>query len=136
VIAPGQACLIAGTWSVNAVVTSAPIASHRLIFNALNTPATWLTIDASPPSTANLEWFVAQFCAEERAEAHARGVSVYQVCGDLLAARAGRHVDHLPPVLIRLEHPAVRAPDSMAWPAGIPAPTCCARSMRAWCTAT
>src|SRR3954454_1655326 len=88
VVAPGQACVIAGTWSVNAVVTSAPIASHSPIFNALNTLTTWLTIDASPTSTTNLEWFVAQFCAEERAEAHARGVSVYQVCGEQIAAHA------------------------------------------------
>jgi L-xylulokinase len=88
VISPGQACLIAGTWSVDAVVTSAPIASHRPIFNALNTPTTWLTIDASPTSTANLEWFVAQFCAEERAKAQARGVSIYQVCGEQIAALA------------------------------------------------
>jgi L-xylulokinase len=88
VIAPGHACIIAGTWSVNAVVTSAPIASRRPIFNALNTPTTWLTIDASPTSTANLEWFVAQFCAEERAQAHARGISVYQVCGEQIATHA------------------------------------------------
>ena len=88
VIAPGQACVIAGTWSVNAVVTSAPIASRLPIFNALNTPTTWLMIDASPTSTANLEWFVAQFCAEERAEAQARGVSIYQVCGEQIAAHA------------------------------------------------
>jgi L-xylulokinase len=86
VIAPGQACLIAGTWSVDVAVTSAPIASQRPIFNAPNTPTTWLTLDASPTSTANLEWFVAQFCAEERAEASARGISVYQVCGERIAA--------------------------------------------------
>ncbi|MEO7912744.1 MAG: FGGY-family carbohydrate kinase, partial [Roseiflexaceae bacterium] len=88
VIAPGQACMIAGTWSVNAVITSAPITSRHQLFNALNTPTTWLTIDASPTSTANLEWFVAQFCAEERAAAHARGVSVYQVCGEQIATLA------------------------------------------------
>jgi L-xylulokinase len=88
VTTPGQACVIVGTWSVNAVVTSGPIASHRQVFNALNTPTTWLTIDASPTSTANLEWFVAQFCAEERAAAQARGVSVYQICGEQIAARA------------------------------------------------
>jgi L-xylulokinase len=88
VITPGQACLIAGTWSVNVAITSVPIASSLPIFNALNTPTTWLTIDASPASTANLEWFVAQFCADERAEAQARGVSVYQVCGEQIAAHA------------------------------------------------
>ena len=86
IIAPGQACLTAGTWSVNAVVTTAPVASRRSLFNALYTPDTWLTIDASPSSSANLEWFVTELCAEERAEAQARGVSVYEVCGERIAA--------------------------------------------------
>ncbi len=86
VIAPGQACLTAGTWSVNAVVTSTPIADRRSLFNALYTPSSWLTIDASPASSANLEWFVNQLCAEEHAEAQARGVSVYEVCGERIAA--------------------------------------------------
>ncbi|MDQ2998680.1 MAG: carbohydrate kinase, partial [Chloroflexota bacterium] len=111
VITPGQACVIAGPWSVNAVVTSAPIASHRPIFNALNTPITWLTIDASPTSTANLEWFVAQFCAEERAEAHARGVSVYQVCGEQIAtlAPAGTSIIFHPFLYGSNVQPAARA---------------------------
>jgi L-xylulokinase len=86
VVAPGQACISAGTWSVNAVVTSAPIAQRGALFNALYTPDTWLTIDASPTSTTNLEWFVTEFCAEERAEARERGVSAYEVCGERIAA--------------------------------------------------
>jgi L-xylulokinase len=111
VIAPGQACMIAGTWSVNVVVTSAPIASRGPIFNALNTPATWLTIDASPTSTANLEWFVAQFCAEEHAEAEARGVSIYQVCGERIAAKppAGSSIIFHPFVYGSNVQPAARA---------------------------
>src|SRR5262245_40418732 len=60
VIAPGHACITAGTWSVNAVVTDTPIASRRSLFNALYTPDSWLTIDASPSSSANLEWFVTE----------------------------------------------------------------------------
>ncbi len=88
VIDLGQLCITAGTWSVNAFVAAAPTARQHTLFNAIYTPTTWLTIDASPTSTTNLEWFVAQFCAEERAEAQARRVSVYQVCGEQLAARA------------------------------------------------
>jgi L-xylulokinase len=88
VIYPGQLCITAGTWSVNALVAAAPVASQSTLFNAIYMPNSWLTIDASPTSTANLEWFVTQFCAEERAEAQARGISVYQVCGEQIAAHA------------------------------------------------
>jgi L-xylulokinase len=86
VIAPGQLCITAGTWSVNAVVSAAPIDCGGQLFNACYTPDTWLAIDASPTSSANLEWFVTQFCAEERIEAQARGVSVYEICGEKVAA--------------------------------------------------
>jgi L-xylulokinase len=87
VIAPGQICITAGTWSVDAIVCADPIAHRRQLFNTLYTPETWLVVDASPTSTANLEWFVTQFCAEERAEARERGVSVYEVCGEKIAPR-------------------------------------------------
>jgi L-xylulokinase len=85
VVTPGQLCITAGTWSVNALACAAPLASQRQIFNALYLPGTWLAIDASPTSSANLEWFVAEFCAEERAEAQARGISAYEVCGERIA---------------------------------------------------
>jgi L-xylulokinase len=87
VIAPGQACITVGTWSVNAIVSAAPSVAGNQLFSALYTPGAWLVIDASPTSSTNLEWFVTEFCAEERAEAQARGVSVYEVCGEKIASR-------------------------------------------------
>ena len=52
-------------------------------------PDLWLTLEASATSATNLEWFVTQFCAEEKAAADKRGISVYDVCSEI--------VDSLPP---------------------------------------
>lgn len=86
VIRPGQACVIVGTWSINQIVGAAPLADPELFLNSLYLPDLWLTLEASPTSAANLEWFVAQCCAEEQAEAQRRGISVYEVCSERVAA--------------------------------------------------
>ena len=87
---PGQVCIIAGTWSINEIVTSDPIVDPALFMTSIYTvPDLWLTIEASATSATNLEWFVTQFCAEEKAEADKRGISVYDVCSEI--------VDSLPP---------------------------------------
>ena len=87
---PGQVCIIAGTWSINEIVTADPIIDPGLFMTSIYTvPDLWLTIEASATSATNLEWFVTQFCAEEKAEADKRGISVYDVCSEM--------VDSLPP---------------------------------------
>jgi len=90
VVQPGQVCIIAGTWSINEIVTADPIIDPALFMTSIYTvPDLWLTIEASATSATNLEWFVTQFCAEEKAVAEQRGISVYDVCSEL--------VDSLPP---------------------------------------
>ena len=87
---PGQVCIIAGTWSINEIVTSDPIVNPEVFMTSIYTvPDLWLTIEASATSATNLEWFVTQFCAEEKAVADKRGISVYDVCSEI--------VDSLPP---------------------------------------
>jgi L-xylulokinase len=87
---PGQVSIIAGTWSINEIVTSDPLVDPSLFMTTIYTvPDLWLTLEASATSAANLEWFVTQFCAEEKAEADERGISVYEVCSEI--------VDSLPP---------------------------------------
>ncbi|MBW2429604.1 MAG: carbohydrate kinase [Deltaproteobacteria bacterium] len=87
---PGQVCIIAGTWSINEIVTSDPIVDPAVFMTSIYTvPDLWLTIEASATSATNLEWFVTQFCAEEKAVADKRGISVYDVCSEI--------VDSLPP---------------------------------------
>jgi L-xylulokinase len=82
VIHTGQACLIAGTWSINEVVTAEPVDDQRLFMNSIYIPDHYLTIEASATSAINLEWYVKQFCAEETAEAGRRGISVYDICNE------------------------------------------------------
>ena len=87
---PGQVCIVAGTWSINEIVTAEPIVDPEVFMTTIYTvPDLWLTIEASATSATNLEWFVTQFCAEEKAAADKRGISVYDVCSEI--------VDSLPP---------------------------------------
>jgi L-xylulokinase len=87
---PHQVSIIAGTWSINEIVTSDPIVDPALFMTTIFTvPDLWLTLEASATSATNLEWFVTQFCAEQKAVAAERGISVYDVCSEI--------VDSLPP---------------------------------------
>jgi L-xylulokinase len=86
VFQPGQVCIIAGTWSINEIVTAEPLVDPSLFMTSCYTvPGLWLTIEASATSATNLEWFVNQFGAEERLEAEKRGISVYDVCNEMVA---------------------------------------------------
>ena len=68
--ANGTLGLVSGTWGINQVVTREPIVDKRLFMTTLfAVPGLWLTIDGSATSATNLEWFVAQFCGEERNQA-------------------------------------------------------------------
>jgi L-xylulokinase len=94
VIGDGILCLIAGTWSINQVITSEPIVDKRIFLSSLYAvPGMWLTLEASPASATNLEWFVNNFCFEERQEAQARGISVYEVCNEKVASLAPGSTD-------------------------------------------
>jgi L-xylulokinase len=87
VFQPGQVCIIAGTWSINEIVTAEPLVDPSLFMTSCYTvPGLWLTIEASATSATNLEWFVNQFCGEERLEARERGISVYDLCNELVAS--------------------------------------------------
>jgi L-xylulokinase len=90
VVDAGQVCIIAGTWSINEIVTAEPLVDPSLFMTSIYTvPDLWLTIEASPTSATNLEWFVNTLCGEERIEARERGISVYEICNEM--------VDSLPP---------------------------------------
>ena len=94
VIGDGVLCIIVGTWSINEVVTNDPIVDKRLYQCSLYAvPGMWLTIEASAASATNLEWFVSNFCYEEKQEAHARGITVYDVCNEKVASLAPGSTD-------------------------------------------
>jgi len=82
-----QACLVAGSWSINEVITKEPIVDPSLFMTTLFAdPGLFLTIEGSATSATNLEWFVNQCCGDERAEAKQRGISVYEVCNEEVAS--------------------------------------------------
>ncbi|RPI87598.1 MAG: carbohydrate kinase [Chloroflexi bacterium] len=87
VVDVNQACLVMGSWSINDVVTKEPIIDPSLFMTTIFAdPKLFLTIEGSATSATNLEWFVNQFCSEERAEAQRRGVSVYEICSEEVAS--------------------------------------------------
>jgi len=86
----GQVCIVAGTWSINEIITKEPLADPNLFMTDIYTvPDLWIGMEASATSATNLEWFVQTFCAEEKMQAKERGISVYEVCNEM--------VDSLPP---------------------------------------
>ena len=82
----GQMCISAGTWSINEVVTPTPVDNPTLFQNTLYLPDRCLLLEGSPTSASNLEWFVSQFYADTKAEADARGESVFELCNAEVAA--------------------------------------------------
>ncbi|KAB1143453.1 carbohydrate kinase [Streptomyces luteolifulvus] len=55
---PGELCLIAGTFSINQVVSERPIVDPRWQVRRFVRPGQWMTMSTSPASVANLEWFL------------------------------------------------------------------------------
>lgn len=58
VIRPGEASIIAGTWSVNQVFSDAPVVDPSLFMVSGFAPERFVTIESSATSAANLEWYV------------------------------------------------------------------------------
>ncbi|MGK5691431.1 FGGY-family carbohydrate kinase [Streptomyces sp. URMC 128] len=56
--APGELCLIAGSFSINQVVSERPVVDPRWQVRHFVRPGQWMTMSTSPTSVANLEWFL------------------------------------------------------------------------------
>jgi L-xylulokinase len=61
VVVPGSASIIAGTWSINQVFSSAPARSRDIFMVAGFGPGRFVNIESSATSAANLEWYVREF---------------------------------------------------------------------------
>jgi L-xylulokinase len=85
VIKSGEVAVVAGTWSVNGLISTKPSDSRNLAMTALFAkPNLYLTLEASATSITNLEWFINQFCTEERRKAKKMSVSTHEICDDLV----------------------------------------------------
>ena len=82
----GQLSIVAGTWSINQLFTDRPT-NRDSIFgtsrHAVN--GVWEELEASASSTANLTWYVREFCGDLEANARAAGRSVYDRVNELVA---------------------------------------------------
>jgi L-xylulokinase len=83
---PGHAGVIAGTWSVNGIITSKSLGDRNLAMTALFPVSdTYLILEASATSITNLEWFINQFCHEELRIATRRDISIHQICDEIVS---------------------------------------------------
>lgn len=80
-----EVCIVAGSWSINTKISNT-VLEERAIAMTTNfvVPNLWKTVEASATSVSNLEWFINQFCKEERKSAKKRNVSVHKICDELI----------------------------------------------------
>ncbi len=58
VVGPGEASIIAGTWSINQVFSDAPVVDPKVFMVSRFGPGRFVNIESSATSAANLEWYV------------------------------------------------------------------------------
>lgn len=85
-LGPGELMVVAGTYSVNEVVTERPAVDPRWYCRNWVTAGRWLVMSTSPTSATNLEWVVRTLFPREVAEAQAAGRSPYAFVSDEVAA--------------------------------------------------
>lgn len=65
----GTADIVAGTYSINQIVSDAPVRDARWFCRNGIAPGQWNTMAISPASTANYDWFLATACQSEASDA-------------------------------------------------------------------
>lgn len=73
----GQLAVMAGTWSINEVISDHPVVDDRWLCRAFVERGRWMNMSISPASSANLEWFVNTLCPAEVDAARRVGESPY-----------------------------------------------------------
>ena len=58
VVRPGEASIIAGSWSINQVFSEAPVVNPSVFMVSAFAPGRFVNMDNSATSAANLEWYV------------------------------------------------------------------------------
>jgi L-xylulokinase len=76
---PGEAAIVAGTWSINQVILESPLVDDRIFHASTWRPGRYVSIESSATSAVNLEWFVREFVDGHGAEA-------YDQCNALVAS--------------------------------------------------
>jgi len=76
-IYPGWLTMVAGTFSINEVVSTEPISDVRWACRNFVEPGKWMNMSLSPASATNLEWFVNTLCPLEIQQAKDLGKSSF-----------------------------------------------------------
>ena len=83
----GPLCMIAGTWGNNQYVSKTPVVDEDVFMTTRYAIDDYfLMLEGSATSASNLEWFVTEFFAAERAAAKQAGGNVFDLVNDLVAA--------------------------------------------------
>ncbi len=82
----GQLAVVAGSWSINEVISHAPATDPRWACRNFVAPGAWMNMAISPASATNLEWFVRELCPLEVERAAASGASPFAFINDEIAA--------------------------------------------------
>lgn len=77
-IHPGDLSVIAGTYSINEVISSEPVIHPGWSCRNFLLPRQWMSMSISPASATNLEWFVRELCAAEVEKAKLSGLSPFE----------------------------------------------------------
>ena len=80
VVRPGEASIIAGTWSINQVFSSKPVNDPSIFMAAGFAKDSFVNIESSATSAANLEWYVRQLI--ERGAHHD---DPFSLCNDIVS---------------------------------------------------
>ncbi len=78
----GAASIIAGTWSINQVITDEPIRDPSIFMLSTFDPQRYLAIESSATSAANLEWIAREFLEHEAGD----GKSPFEHASELVAS--------------------------------------------------
>jgi L-xylulokinase len=96
---PGQASVIAGTYSINQTVAATPEVDERWFTRSFARPGEWTHMAVSPASATNLEWFIRELCPEFSSEARARGQDPFEFMTAEVASLAGSRLPIFLPFL-------------------------------------
>lgn len=93
---PDQLSMVAGTFSINSTLHASPRSSVVPFLQMPYPLENWLlATEGSATSASNFEWFCRNVLDGEAARAVAKGISIYEVCNDLVADALKRDNDIL-----------------------------------------
>lgn len=88
VVTPGEASIIVGTWSINQVISRAPVTDRKVFMISGFGPGRFMNMENSATSASNLEWYVREF-VERGAHHH----DPFGHCNEAVGQVTPRHDD-------------------------------------------